>query len=1165
MANLLRRLTAPPRNSERSINPLSFQEFANYFTYAGLSYPLLNQTMPGQKTEEIPNDFGGLCSYAYKRNGIVFAVTLARLLLFSEIRMTYQRLENGRPGEFWGDQSLRTLEWPEPGVPLSTLLARAEQDVTLAGNFYATNRSRGMIKRLRPDWVSIVMGSFESPDVAPYDINARVVGYAYQPGGPLMGHDPIMLMADEVCHYAPVPDPDAFYRGMSWLSPIVQEIQADQAATTHKKSLFENGAPQPLDAKVLTPTGWTTMGEIEVGDEVIGRDGRGHSVIAVYPQGEREIYRVGFADGTAAECTDDHIWPVQNAADRKAGTHRTMTLRQIMDGGLSFPSGPHRWSVPFVEPVEYEEQPDPLPLDPYLLGALLGDGSFRGNGRGSGGVTLANAADDADEMQAVVEALLPAGVSVSRRDRGGWSEFYFRGDAPPTTNPLTTAIRELGLWDVLGGKKFVPAAYLTASIPDRVALLQGLIDSDGHIEKRRGSSVRLTTTSATLAEQVVSLVGGLGGTASIAKRANRSTYTVDISRLPDWIIPCRLARKVAAYLPLQRGGHRRFITSVEHVGRKQAQCISVDAPENLYVTDDYIVTHNTPNVIVSLQETDPEAFQSWVEKFREDHEGAANAYRTLFMGAGADATVVGANFQELDFRKVQGGGEPLALDTPVPTPDGWTTMGDIAVGDYVFGRDGNPIEVLSTGEVHEGRECYRVTFSDRTSIVADASHLWTVIDRNAARSHAADDDGIRRRPETTLTTGQLRDGIREWRERGKEGNRYGIPAGAPVVLDGVDLLVDPYVLGVWLGDGQTAGAAICGAEPDLAFIAAEIEARGYSVTRWTSTPGKTPVIGLPGGLLAALRALGVLGDKHIPSEYLRSSLSQRLDLLRGLMDTDGTVGHLGHETCEYSSKHERLASQVAELARSLGYRATLARKEEPRSRTGETWRVTFRADPEVVPFLLDRKADRCRTPVWVKNRAVVSIEPADSVAVRCIAVDSDDHLFRAGDGWTLTHNTRIAAAGGVPPVIVGLSEGLEAATYANYGQARRRFADGTMRPLWGKFAGAMSRIVPPPSGSRLWYDARDVSFLQEDEKDEADINAVKAQAIRTLVDGGFTPESAVAAIDSGDVSRLKHTNLYSVQLQKPGSVDQPPGQSQSSSEPATPTPSDSTANGATAP
>jgi HK97 family phage portal protein len=139
--------------------------------------------------------------------------------------------------------------------------------------------------------------------------------------------------------------------------------------------------------------------------------------------------------------------------------------------------------------------------------------------------------------------------------------------------------------------------------------------------------------------------------------------------------------------------------------------------------------------------------------------------------------------------------------------------------------------------------------------------------------------------------------------------------------------------------------------------------------------------------------------------------------------------------------------------------------------------------------------------------------------------------------------TRIAAAAGVPPIIVGLSEGLQAATYSNYGQARRRFADGTIHPLWQNVAGSFSRLVTPPARTgrtpgavRLWYDARDVPFLREDRKDAAEIQGLQARTIRQLVDAGYTPASAQAAVMAEDWSLLEHTGLYSVQLQAPGTA-----------------------------
>lgn len=137
--------------------------------------------------------------------------------------------------------------------------------------------------------------------------------------------------------------------------------------------------------------------------------------------------------------------------------------------------------------------------------------------------------------------------------------------------------------------------------------------------------------------------------------------------------------------------------------------------------------------------------------------------------------------------------------------------------------------------------------------------------------------------------------------------------------------------------------------------------------------------------------------------------------------------------------------------------------------------------------------------------------------------------------------TRIAAAAGVPPIIVGLSEGLQAATYSNYGQARRRLADLTMRPLWRNLAGSLEAIIPTPAGANLWYADGEIPFLAEDKKDAADVQAQQAQAIRTLTDGGYTPESVIAAVTGGDLRKLTHTGLLPVQLQPPGSGEPDPG------------------------
>lgn len=156
--------------------------------------------------------------------------------------------------------------------------------------------------------------------------------------------------------------------------------------------------------------------------------------------------------------------------------------------------------------------------------------------------------------------------------------------------------------------------------------------------------------------------------------------------------------------------------------------------------------------------------------------------------------------------------------------------------------------------------------------------------------------------------------------------------------------------------------------------------------------------------------------------------------------------------------------------------------------------------------------------------------------VKVVGADMAQLNFKELQGHA---ETRIAAAAGVPPIIVGLSEGLASATYSNYGQARRRFADGTIHPLWQNVVGSFSILLdnpPPRNSTRLWYDARDVPFLREDEKDAAEIQGRKADTIARLIDAGYKPETVVAAVDAGDWSLLSHTGLFSVQLQPPGTT-----------------------------
>lgn len=217
------------------VDPLDFSWSFGGNSYVGMA------GQSGQNTERIESNFVGMVEGAYKRNGIIFSCMRARLSVFSEGRFQYQRLRNGRPGDMFGDQSLKPLEQPWPNGTTGDLLTRMLQDADLAGNAFWTVR-KDNLRRMRPDWVAIVMGSHDDPDVRPDDLDAELLGYGYFPGGYMSQREPHFLLPDEVAHFAPTPDPVAHYRGMSWITPIIRELQADTAATAHKLAFFENGA-----------------------------------------------------------------------------------------------------------------------------------------------------------------------------------------------------------------------------------------------------------------------------------------------------------------------------------------------------------------------------------------------------------------------------------------------------------------------------------------------------------------------------------------------------------------------------------------------------------------------------------------------------------------------------------------------------------------------------------------------------------------------------------------------------------------------------------------------------------------------------------------------------------------------------------------------------------
>lgn len=339
----------------------------------------------------------------------------------------------------------------------------------------------------------------------------------------------------------------------------------------------------------------------------------------------------------------------------------------------------------------------------------------------------------------------------------------------------------------------------------------------------------------------------------------------------------------------------------------------------------------------------------------------------------------------------------LDCNTPVLTTWGWKRHGDLRPGDFVFGPDGQPKRVLANTSPGL-EESFEVEFDDGTIIVAGKGHLWEV-ERDYAYSGPG---GTRIRKTEVVTTVDLIP--QQTRENGRSYQRPDrIPLAAPLNLAPKRLLIDPYLLGAWLGDGATGSGVVYSSEQDIAHF----KTLGYIAK--TYPPGGTRKqdfhrIGID-DLQIKLRILGLLGNKHIPDDYLEASVAQRWELLRGLMDTDGCAGKEGQ--CSFTNKLQHLAEQVAQLATSLGLKAYVRSRYSVLNgkKYGPHYFVTFTAPDGAKVFNLGRKQERLRGNLNARSRVryIADVRPVGLRTVNCITVEGQ--LYVAGKRFVTTHNS----------------------------------------------------------------------------------------------------------------------------------------------------------------
>ena len=360
-------------------------------------------------------------------------------------------------------------------------------------------------------------------------------------------------------------------------------------------------------------------------------------------------------------------------------------------------------------------------------------------------------------------------------------------------------------------------------------------------------------------------------------------------------------------------------------------------------------------------------------------------------------------------------GKPLALDTPVATPTGWSSIGALSVGDEVFNLDGVPTQVTYITPVFTHRKCYKITFDDGAEIVCDEVHRWAVNDMWAPDPYVF----------VVKETRELVGKFKVITSRGTPRFRFSIPVAMPLELPAKELPIHPYLLGVWLGDGSRCDGGLALGNQDVTHITKRIEELGYELMSLgkgnaADTCKRAAFRCKRSGmsLTKILEREGLLKNKHIPEIYLRASVKQRMELMKGLLDTDGTIGGNSGRVV-FTQSLEVLFNQCNELAHSLGVK-TMCHVDQPtyvsngiKLKGALCYSMEFNVGDIESFVTLPRHIEKHRKyrlgkttrPTHAGRRFIRNIEPVESVPVKCISVADDMHLFLVGKELIPTHNT----------------------------------------------------------------------------------------------------------------------------------------------------------------
>jgi hypothetical protein len=430
---------------------------------------------------------------------------------------------------------------------------------------------------------------------------AKIPASIHNPNAYMEAHRPVVERL--IAQYKNTTSPLEFYGSKH----MAEGIALLMDCLTHKEMkggilADEQGMAKghPETTKVLTPTGWAMMKDLRVGDPIIGSSGEATKVTGVFPRGELDVFRATFHDGASVLVDGEHLWAVRDANGNNRKKPFQVQDTAYLRKNITTNGGESKWRIPVVGPVQFKPK-NRLPIDPYTIGVLIGDGSL---------VRCVEFSSADAYISDRVGRSIPEGYKLNAHpDLRGSKTVIYRIVANTRTskkNKIITAIKDLGLIGKHSYEKSIPEIYKFSSVDDRIALLQGLMDTDGHAGKNGHTS--FCTTSEGLANDFVFLIQSLGGIATFFRKKTslkgvrmRDSFLISMA-LPQGINPFGLPRKANQFKPRTEYKPNRILKSITPEGRARVICISVAAENHLYVTEHCIVTHNTIQTIIAMKE-----------------------------------------------------------------------------------------------------------------------------------------------------------------------------------------------------------------------------------------------------------------------------------------------------------------------------------------------------------------------------------------------------------------------------------------------------------------------------------------------------------------------------------------------------------------------------------